>query len=420
LLQQGHFAADVAYFYGEDSNLTAIYGDHFPDVPAGYNFDYVNADALIQKFSVTNGKLTTASGMNYRVLALDPRAKRMSLAVLEKIQALVEAGASVVGEKPLGSPSLGDDPVKFRALADSLWGSGTGNSAGKGKIHGNEKLGDVLAGMQITPDFEYTKPAADTNLLFVHRRIEGGDVYFVDNRNDREEILDATFRVQGRAAELFHADSGKIEAVSYKSVDGRTTVPLQLEPWGTVFVVFRHAASAPSRTLPAVADALLATIEGPWNVAFQPDRGAPETMVFDKLVSWDESADAGVKYFSGTATYSKAVQAPKEWFRPGEHLWIDLGNVKNLAEVAVNGRSLGIVWKTPYRVDVTGSLKVGENTVQVKVTNAWANRIIGDRQPNAPKTYTFTSPKFYRADAQLYPSGLMGPVHVLGSSVKKP
>lgn len=143
-------------------------------------------------------------------------------------------------------------------------------------------------------------------------------------------------------------------------------------------------------------------------------------MVFDKLVSWHESAVAGVKYFSGTATYTKMVQAPKEWFQPGGHLWIDLGSVKNLAEVVVNGKSLGIVWKTPYRVDVTGSLKPGANTVQVKVTNAWANRIIGDRQPNATTTYTFTSPKFYKADAPLYPSGLIGPVQILRSSAKKP
>ena len=413
LLQQGHFAADVAYFYGEDSNLTAIYGDHFPDVPAGYNFDYVNADALIHKFSVANGKLTTASGMTYRVLGLDPRSRRMSLAVLEKIDALVEGGASVVGAKPESSPSLADDSSRFHALAEKLWGSGNGNSTGKGKVYGSQKLGDVLAAMQIAPDFEYTKPATDTNLLFVHRNVAGADLYFVDNRNDRDEVLDATFRVQGKSAEIWHPDTGKTEPATYQTANGRTTVPLHLEPWGTVFVVFRHPARATSLRLPSVAEDPVATLEGPWNVAFQPGRGAPEKVVLDKLASWSESADAGVKYFSGTATYSKTLQADQQWFHSGAHLWIDLGSVKNLAEVIVNGKSLGIVWKTPYRVDVTTALKTGENTVEVKVTNAWANRIIGDRQPNAVNIYTFTSPKFYKADAPLYPSGLLGPVQMI-------
>ena len=418
LLQQGHFAADVVYFYGEDSNLTAIYGDHFPDVPAGYNFDYINADALLHKLSVADGELTTASGMKYRVLALDPRSKRMSLAVLEKISALVEAGASVVGSKPEVSPSLADDQSKFRTLAEKLWGSGNGNAVGKGKVYGGQNLGDVLAAIHVGPDFEYTKPATDTNLLFVHRNLGGDDLYFVDNRNDRNEVLDATFRVQGKAAELWYPDSGKIELASYNSANGRTMVPLHLEPWGTVFVIFRHATKAASWTAPVVVEEPVTTIEGPWNVAFQADRGAPAKAVFDQLASWHENSDAGVKYFSGTATYTKTVQVPKDWLQPGAPLWIDLGSVKNLAEVAVNGEGLGIAWKAPYRVEITRALKVGANTIEVRVTNAWANRIIGDRQPNVTKTYTFTSPKFYKADAPLYPSGLLGPVQIVRSKRK--
>jgi hypothetical protein len=120
-----------------------------------------------------------------------------------------------------------------------------------------------------------------------------------------------------------------------------------------------------------------------------------------------------VKYFSGTASYIKTVQAPADWFRPRAHLWIDLGSVKNLAEVSVNGKPLGIVWKAPYRVDATGALKPGANSIAIKVTSGWVNRIIGDRQPNVIKTYTFTSPKFYKADSPLQPSGLLGPVQMI-------
>jgi hypothetical protein len=418
LLQQGRFVADVAYFYGEDSNLTAIYGDHFPDVPAGYNFDYVNADALTHKFSAADGRLTTASGMTYRVLALDPRSKQMSLPVLKKIGELVEAGAAVVGAKPESTPSLADNQAEFHALADKLWGSGNGNSVGKGRVYGGQKLSDVLQALNLQPDFEYTRPKSDTDVLFVHRKLADADLYFVDNRNDRDEAFDATFRVQGKAAELWHADTRQIEPASYKSADGRTTVPLRLEPWGTVFVVFRHPAKTPSHTEPSMVEQPVATLEGSWNVAFEPDRGAPAKITLDKLTSWHESSDAGVKYFSGTATYSKTIQAPAEWFKKGVHLWIDLGTVKNLAEVSVNGKSLGIVWKTPYRVDVTSALKPGTNSLEIKVTNGWVNRIIGDRQPNVAKTYTFTTPKFYKADAPLQPSGLLGPVRVLRASAE--
>jgi beta-galactosidase/beta-glucuronidase len=141
--------------------------------------------------------------------------------------------------------------------------------------------------------------------------------------------------------------------------------------------------------------------------------GAPAKVTVDKLSSWSESSDDGIKYFSGKGTYAKTIDAPADWFAKGAHVWLDLGDVKNLAEVSVNGKPLGIVWKTPYRVDVTGVLKSGKNMVEITVADAWVNRIIGDRQPNAAKTYTFTSPKFYKADSKLVASGLLGPVKVI-------
>jgi alpha-L-rhamnosidase len=413
LLQQGKFVADVAYFYGEDSNITAIYADHSPDIPDGYNFDYVNKDALIHEFSASNGVLTTRSGMSYRVLALDPRTRQMSLPVLRKLNELVEAGAIVVGEKPDTDPSLGDNQAEFHSLADRLWGSGRVTSVGKGRVYGGQKLADVLQTLNISPDFEYTKSKPDTNVLFVHRKLNDGDLYFVDNRMDRDEAFEATFRLEGKAAELWHPETGQIEPAPYNSANGRTTVPLRLEPWGTVFVVFRHPVDSPSLRVPMVVEKALTTIDGPWTVAFQPDRGAPPKIVLNKLISWPDSTDQGVKYFSGTATYTRTLDAPASWFNPGAHLWIDFGNVKDLAEVSVNGKPLGIVWKRPFRVEATNALKVGKNQIEIRVTNGWANRIIGDRQPNTTRTYTFTSPKFYKADSALWASGLLGPVQIL-------
>jgi alpha-L-rhamnosidase len=415
LLQQGRFAADVVYFYGEDSNLTALFLHRAPDIPAGYNFDYINADALIHKLSFGNGELTTTSGMRYHVLALDPFSQHMSLPVLRKIRDLVAQGATVVGLKPVSTPSLSDNPAEFQSIADELWSTGSGPNKFKGHVYGDKTLADVLESMQVAPDFTYTKSQPDTRLLFVHRTLSDGDLYYVDNRHDRAETVTATFRVQGKEAELWHADTGGIEPASFQISGGKTTVPLQLEPWGTVFVVFRKPTPGAGRVVPKLVESSLATIEGPWRLAFQPNRGAPAQVTFEKLTAWNENADEGVKYFSGTGTYTKTIQAPPEWFRKGARLWLDIGKVRNIAEVTVNGKSAGVARKIPYRLNVTDVLKPGENELRIDVINAWVNRMIGDRQPNATTKYTFTTPVFYKTNSPLVPSGLLGPVQILQS-----
>ena len=409
MLQQGKFVADIVYFYGEDSNITALFGAKMPDIPAGYNFDFVNADALVNRLAGADGRLTTATGMSYRLLALDPNSQHMSLAVLRKIRDLVAAGAAVVGPKPIDSPSLADDQAEFRSIAEELWGAGTG----KGKVYGGQTIAQALAALRVSPDFEYTKPQQDTSLMFVHRTLPDGELYWIVNDNDRAEALEASFRVKGKDPELWHADTGVVEPASYLIANGRTIVPLRLEPNDAVFVVFRKASAAPARALPELIETDLATISGSWDVAFQAGRGAPAKISLDNLISWSESPDPGVKYFSGTGTYSKTIQAPADWFKAGSKLWLDLGDVKNLAEITVNGRPLGIFWKAPFRVDVTSALKAGANTLEIKVANLWVNRLIGDEQPGAAKKYTYTAVEFYRADSPLLPSGLIGPVKIV-------
>jgi hypothetical protein len=414
LLQQGRFAADIVYFYGEDSNVTSIFLRNAPKIPAGYSFDYINADALIHELSVKDGQLATDSGMRYRVLALDPFSQYMSLPVLRKIQQLVESGAVVAGMKPIATPSLSDDQAEFAKIVGLLWANGTSvHPFGKGKVYSGQNLNAVLDSLKIASDFTYTKPETDTIVLFVHRILPNGELYFVDNRSDRYENLETSFRVAGKEAELWHPDTGQVEPAPFRIVDDRTTVPLRLEPWGTVFVVFRRPTQAPSRTLATNSETPLATLEGSWEVAFQQDRGAPPKLTLDRLTSWTESTDDGVKYFSGTAAYTKTVPALQEWFQSGNRLWIDLGDVKNIAEIIVNGKSLGIAWKTPYRLDASHALKPGANVIEIRVTNGWANRIIGDHRPNAVKRYTFTSPSFYKANSPLLPSGLLGPVQII-------
>ena len=418
MLQQGHFAADVLYFYGEDSNLTAIFVNSAPNVPAGYGFDYVNADALIHMFHAADGRITTASGMNYRLLALDPYSQHMSLPVLRAIYALVEQGAIVAGPKPTDTPSLADNQAEFNKLNDALFGDGTGiHILGKGKVFAGQDAASTLDALGVAPDFNHTKPHPDTRIAFVHRKLANGDIYFLDNRNDHEATIEATFRVTGKMPELWHAETGKSETASYTIANGATTVPLHLEPWGTVFVVFRKPAAAASRTLPKVVEAPLATVDGPWQLSFQPNRGAPASITLDTLASWTNNADPGVKYFSGIGTYTKTIDVPAEWFKTGVSLSLDLGEVRDLAEVSVNGTSFGVVWHHPYRIDVTKALKRGKNELTIKIVNTWVNRLIGDQQPNASKI-TFTDVTPYSASSPLMPSGLIGPVQILRESMK--
>lgn len=419
LLQQGKFVADILYLYGEDSNVTALFRETLPAIPKGYAYDFVNADALVNLVSVENGQLTTRTGMKYRVLALDPSTQYITLPVLRKIRDLVKAGATVVGSKPLASPSLRDDTREFQAIVDTLWRSASQPTAfGKGKVYPTLQLSRALAELQIPSDFEYKSTRVETQLLFVHRTLNGTEIYWVNNRQDRTEEVDAIFRVSGKEAELWYPETGEIEPASYRSVGGRTVVPLRLNPYGAVFVLFRKPAASQSRLLPQRVEVPLATLEGPWEVSFQPGRGAPDKLTFPELISWTESPNAGVKYFSGTATYTISLTAPTEWFEEGARVYLDLGEVKNLAEVVMNGLPVGTAWTRPFRVELTKALRRGRNLVEIKVTNLWPNRMIGDLQAGTSERYTFSTFPFFKADSALLPAGLLGPVRVLRATVK--
>jgi hypothetical protein len=413
LLQQGHFVADVAYYYGEDSNVTALFAGKSPNVPVGYNFDFINADTLITALSVTDGAITTPGGARYRVLALDPNALHMSLPVLRRLAELVTAGATVVGERPLDTPSLADDTREFSRLVSELWGTGDGKHGyGKGAVYSGRALDAVLKSMDVAPDVQ-VEPRSGTELLFVHRHLPDGELFYIDNRQNQRQQVEVSFRVDGRAPELWHADTGIREPASYRNAGGRTLVPLSMDAFETVFVVFRHATSIPQRTLPVPTETQLLMLPDSWQVQFQAKRGAPDAARATTLKSWSDDSDEGIKFFSGTATYTTTLHAPPKWFQAGARLWLDLGRVMNVAEVSVNGKNLGIAWKPPFRVDMTSALKAGANRLQVKVSNLWVNRLIGDQQVGVKQKYTFTTQAFYRADAPLLPSGLLGPVRVL-------
>ena len=421
MLQQGLFVGDLAYYYGEGVPATVYKGPQTipaPAPPEGYAYDYLNTEVLLTRMSFEDGRLTLPDGMSYRVLVLPDTVDRLTPAVLRKLRDLVAAGATVVGPKPKGSLGLvgypgSDDEI--RALANEVWGAIDGRTVtkhahGKGKVYRGRPLSEVLSALETPPDLEYTRPGFDTTVDWIHRRVGDTEIYFVANQKDRAEALEVRFRVDGKAAELWHPETGEIGPAAYSIEDGRTTVPLSLGPHESVFVVFRETTTAPSRILPRPTRTEIATLDGPWDVTFPEDQGAPPKVRLDRLTSWATHPDDGVKYFSGTAAYTKDIEAPREWFQAGAKLVLDLGRVKEIAEVSVNGQPLGILWRPPFRVDVTGALKPGKHYIEIEITNLWVNRLIGDEQPSVEKRYTFSTFKPYTKDSPLLESGLLGPV----------
>jgi hypothetical protein len=381
LLQQGTNVADVAYFHGEEAPLTALYA-HAPlaDVPVRHAYDFVDAAALAGTLSVDHGDLVSPAGARYRALYLGGTTQRMTLATLRRIATLVEQGATVIGAAPTGSPALGDDRAAYAALVARLWRR------------------------------TYDKPVPNSDVQFAHRRLADGDVYFLVNRHDRTERIDARFRVTGKVPELWHAETGLVTPVTYRIVDGETIVPLDLSGEDAVFVVFRRDASGAPGAAPTPATAAIATIAGPWTVAFQAGRGAPAVAILPTLAPLDRSTVPGIRYFSGIATYSSSFTLPTA-IDPGKPMTLDLGQVGDLAEVRVNGRMVGTVWHAPYRLDISAATRRGTNRIEVRVANVWANRLIGDAQPGA-KPITWTAMPSYKPDAPRRPAGLIGPVTI--------
>ncbi len=555
MLQKGRFVADVLSFEGE--GVQHFDGDPRPlkDLPKGYDYDGLDVQLLLHALSVRNGVLTLPSGMRYRLLAL-PNQTMMSPAVIRRIRDLVREGAQVFGPKPLRSFGLDGYPhcdEVVRQIANELWGPIDGKKVishkfGKGRVFWTGDFTDiqpVLTALDIKPDFSYVAP--DSQVRYIHRRVDGGDVYFVSNQEpDRVNAL-CTFRVHGKLPEIWNPETGVTSPAPVWSTtkDGRTTVPLNLGPAESLFVVFdktapkeNHIVSlkfTPTHAKKEIRHTLIITkgvyaanddpgmsldvtaklqsqirdgaikayatniffgidpaplhvkhldvyytfdgkpgmvtvpengilriptppmgemrpsydisaynkgaiikawvpgefvikyasggtvrrsvktvptvrLTGPWLLHFDPRWGGPANIVFTKLQDWSTRTEAGVKYYSGTATYVKAFDIPKYWLANGKRVDLDLGDLRDLASVTVNGHDMGILWLPPFRVDVTKALKPGRNEIDIRVTNQWANRLIGDSGLPANKRVTFTTNNPYNPSSPLQKSGLLGPV----------
>lgn len=405
MLQQGRDSADIAWFYGEDQPIISLFMQGVPGgIPTRYGYDFVNADILANRLKVEDGELVAPGGARYKALYLSQASRVMTLPTLRRIAALVEQGATVIGTPPERSPALHDDPAAFRALAARLW---SGNPVGKGRVIAGRDAEDALAKAGLSPDFSVSG-GTPGDYAFLHRKLADGDLYFVRYGGTAAQKVEARFRVTGKAPEIWRAIDGTATPVSYRIEGDGTVVPLDVGPEDAFFIVFRKPAQGPTRTVAPQVPAVVQTLDRPWTVQFQPGRGAPAQIVLPRLQPLDRNADKGVRYFSGTATYRSTFTLPRS-ARAGQPLWLDLGAVGDVAQVAVNGKPAGIAWYAPYRLDVGKLVKAGRNTVEVKVANLWVNRLIGDKQPGAQKV-TFTAAPTYKPDAPLRASGLIGPV----------
>lgn len=412
LLQQGRLVSEIGCLYGEESNVTALTSNGC-GVPGGYRFDYVNPDALQQVLKVCDHDWCSAGGARYRILVLDPSTQKMTLTLLLRLRALVEAGGTLVGKRPAGSPSLADETREFQSVADELWNDGEAvRSVGNGHVIARGDLATILRELKLAPDFEFATADPESEVLSIHRHLDDAEIYFVNHRSTHSAIVAGSFRVTGMAPELWHADTGRAEPAAFRVEGGRTIVTLPLDPWDAIFVVFREPTALTSRAVKARGQTRLLRVAGTWNVRFQPDRGEPLDLRLSALKSWSDHPQASIRYYSGSAVYTHTIEIPRHIIGNGRRLWLDFGGVGDVLELRVNGRDLGVLWKAPFRADVTEALRAGENLIEATVTNLWANRMIGDRQAGQASPYTFSVPAFYSADAPLRPAGLLGPVQM--------
>ncbi len=506
LLRQGGFVADVCHFIGEDvPGFLGHRDDLWMPLPAGYDFDGCNEE-LLQRFSVRDGRLVLPHGLSYRVLLL-PNQRTMRPAALRKIRDLVRDGAVVIGPRPEHSPSLEGYPAcddEVQRLAAEVWGDCDGRTVrehrfGQGRVIWGRPWDEIFRSVGAPPDFSFSA-GAGVEVNYIHRRTTGADVYFVASGSPDTVEVDARFRVEGKAPEFWHPDTGRVERPAlYEQVAGGIRVPLRFDPSGSVFVVFRdegdsrhlvdvtpegiRASAKPSRgsEAPDLPDMVLRRerdgqlvaeiaqagryrlkakdgsirtigvtrlpqaieVGGGWEVTFPFRKAAPRAIRFERLESWTDSTDDAVKHFSGTATYLRQIDIPAEMLGDGRVLYLDLGRVRNLAEVKLNGVDLGVWWKPPMRVDISAAAKPGTNRLEVRVTNLWVNRLIGDSRypdevewrptgapgdwpgwlregrppPESRKRQTFAAWKYWSSDDPLLESGLLGPVRLIPAAL---
>ena len=429
MLQQGLFVADACYYYGDQTpNFFPLFHD-VPEKPRlkglgkGYDFDVVNSDIILNRMSVKDGRLVLPDGMSYAIMLL-PDQVHMPLQILKKISELVKAGATIVGSRPTTVPGLNNwekENVALNQITSELWGASDGktifeNTSGNGGVIAGYSADEVLQKKHIEPDFSFTAPS---EIDYIHRTTAIGEIYFL--RNGSEDPVNAMcrFRVKGMYPELWDASTGTVSRVAdYTKEEGALSFKIGLPAHGSIFVVFnKNSRSNLSELDNNKTVAAKTEILGPWKVNFPPNWGAPPSAVFDQLISWTESENTGIKYFSGTAAYHNSFNVAATGDKT---LILDLGEIRDVAEVFINGKSAGILWKKPYSVDIRQLVLPGRNELKVEIVNLWVNRLTGDMLLDPKDRFCKTNQPYMKSEVwpggdepyRLQTAGLLGPVSI--------
>ncbi len=416
ILQQGKPVNDIAYFIGEDApKMTGI---RYPELPIGLSYDYINAEVLLERATVKNGRLVLPDGMSYRLLVLPPL-QTMRPELLRKIKGFVKDGLTILGPAPKRSPSLQNYPaadMEVQKMAFDIWGNIDGVNKtmakyGKGNVLSGITMQDALNVLKILPDVALT----DKNVLYAHRTTKDAEIYFLTNQTDQVIKIAPSFRVAGKQPEWWDAVSGSIRSMpDFSQEKETTTVPIKLEPYQSGFVIFKNIAGAlaPVAKKANFPDAnIITTINTPWSVTFDTAmRGPLKPVLFNVLIDWTASKDLLIKNYSGTAIYQtkfmvNAIPATNT-------IYLNLAMVKVMAKVKVNGKDMGAVWTAPYKIDVTGAIKKGENKIEIEVVNTWVNQLIGDSKLPVEQRKTWTNVNIYNPQSEYQQSGLIGPVNL--------
>lgn len=422
LLQQGVPESDFLFCLGEDAYSTKSMGSledrtYRYALDSGFRFDFCTGDAVRNRLAVRDGRICLPTGQTYPLLVVGST-KSMTFPLMEKIAELVEQGATVLAPRIDSSPSLADraagrDP-RLAKLSQSLWGGIDGTTVkshayGKGRILWGYAIPEALRELGVEPGMTFTANPADAKVEFAQRRTGSDDLFFLSSQNDAAITAECSFRIAGKVPEFWAPDTGAIHDVpNAREENGRTIVPIDFPPNGSVFVVFREKHSAQCLKT-RNHETLARELSGPWQVRFTSPFGEHAEAKFETLQSWTKSDDRFVEYFSGTAVYALHFNVPD----PVPARVLDLGEVWSMAQVTVNGQVFMPLWKPPYQVDITGALKAGDNELEIEVANTWVNRIIGDLNLPAADRKTWLTQNPYKKHSPLRPAGLLGPVRLL-------
>lgn len=409
IMRQGKPSIDLCVYLGENAPVK-ILTYRLPDIPGGFDFDAFTSHALFTRMDAKDGRITLPDGTGYSMMIL-PRNGDITLDALRKIHSIVKKGAKIYGPKPLRSKSKKDinQYTEYEQLANQLWGGKPGSSGmnqyGKGEVYWGMTLSQAINKASIIPDIQLeTGDTKQSMIYFAHRSLKDADIYYLDNHKDEEEHNTFTFASSGKHAQLWNAATGERYSLPILRSDEQTvSIDLYLHPRESYFVVITDKEEAlPAVTWLPLSEQSENKIEGGWHIHFDRQLGGVGDIYFDELLDWTNHSDPRVKYYSGTAVYKKEISTP-----PGEdRIYLYTGDPGFVARVYVNANDAGVVWCSPWILDITDYVKDGENSLEIHVANSLLNRMIYDASLKEEDRVTYSYPAIVSADDPLEPSGL--------------